>query len=159
MGNKVYKIGFISMLILNILLTLVIWRGPKPPIQAGRNADFKNRISEDLGLSEAQEEKYFASAMVHQQEMSALQQKHRKLVKEYFDFLNLQELSGQEKQEKLDAIAKTESRKVEITFKHFEELKAICNEEQQEAFGSIVKNLQQILLRGGGDNPPPPRDK
>lgn len=33
MGNKVYKIGFISLLVLNILLTLVIWRGPKPPLQ------------------------------------------------------------------------------------------------------------------------------
>jgi uncharacterized protein YdiU (UPF0061 family) len=159
MGNKVYKIGFISLLVLNILLTLVIWRGPKPPFQGGGDADFKNRISEDLGLSEAQEEKYFASAMVHQQEMSALQQKHRKLVKEYFDFLKLSDVDEKEKKEKLEAIAKTESRKAEITFKHFEELKAICNEEQQEAFGSIVKNLQQILLRGGGDNPPPPRDK
>lgn len=159
MGNKVYKIGFISLLVLNILLTLVIWRGPKPPLQGGGDADFKNRISEDLGLSEEQEEKYFASAMVHQQEMSALQQNHRKLVKEYFDFLKLSDVDEKEKKEKLEAIAKTESRKAEITFKHFEELKAICNEEQQEAFENIVKNLQQVLVRGGGNSPPPPRSK
>lgn len=95
--------------------------------------------------------------MVHQQQMSALQQNHRKLVKEYFDFLKLSDIDEQEKNEKLEAIAKTESRKAEITFKHFEELKAICNEEQQEAFENIVKNLQQVLVRGGGNNLPPPR--
>ncbi|WP_339679810.1 hypothetical protein [Cyclobacterium marinum] len=159
MSNKVYKIGFISLLVLNILLTLVIWRGAKPPFEGGGNANFKNRISKNLELTDEQEKIYFASAMVHQQEMSALQQDQRKLVKEYFDFLKLPEVSEQEKQEKLDAIAKTESRKAEITFKHFEELKELCNEEQQEAFGSIIKNLQQILLRGGGNNPPPPKDR
>lgn len=55
MSNKVYKIGFISLLVLNILLTLVIWRGAKPPFEGGGNANFKNRISKNLELTDEQE--------------------------------------------------------------------------------------------------------
>ena len=136
MSNKVYKIGFISLLVLNILLTLVIWRGAKPPFEGGGNANFKNRISKNLELTDEQEKIYFASAMVHQQEMSALQQDQRKLVKEYFDFLKLPEVSEQEKQEKLDAIAKTESMK--NSKRLLEVLLKICSKFYLEEAGIIL---------------------
>jgi len=107
MGNNVYKIGFISLLILNICLAFILWQRPRLPFQqGGGNADLKFRISRDLGLSEVQKEKYFASAKTHQEEMANLDQRQRKLVREYFDYLKMSVVDDSDKEVKINEIAK-----------------------------------------------------
>ncbi|EPR69636.1 hypothetical protein ADICYQ_1421 [Cyclobacterium qasimii M12-11B] len=136
-----------------------MWQRPRFPFQqGGGDPDLKDKISMDLGLSEVQKEKYYASAMSHQMEMAKLEQKQRRLVKEYFDFLKLPVVDEGDKKNKLDEIAATEARKVQTTFNHFEELKNLGDPDQQKKFGDIVEEIQQVLFSDGKKMPPPRRD-
>jgi|TARA_R110002096_G_scaffold5078_9_gene23616 hypothetical protein len=159
MKNKIFKIGFFCLLIINGVLAFVMLNHPRPPMPGPQaKADLMFKISNELNLSESQKESFFTSAENHQKGMAMIERQQKRLVKEYFEYLKMPIVDEEAKAEKLNEIALKEAEKINMTFAHFEELKSLCKDEQKETFNGIISEVQQILLGERRNMPRLPRD-
>ncbi|WP_339926253.1 hypothetical protein [uncultured Cyclobacterium sp.] len=159
MKNKIFKIGFFCLLIINGVLAFVMLNHPRPPFSRPQEKGaLMFKISNELNLSESQKKSFFISAENHQKGMAMIEEQQKELVKEYFEFLKMPVVDEVARAEKLNAVALKEAEKIDMTYAHFEELKNLCKEEQKEAFNEIISEVQQVLLGERGNMPPIPRD-
>jgi len=134
------------MMLLNVTTIIFVWKyypKPKPRpnlVQPLNPGDF---IIRELGFNEKQ-----------RKDFDVLQDEHRQLMNENRDSVRkcreqLYELSpsGDTKQvEKFaEEIGKLEKEKELITFQHFQEIRALCNNRQKEKFDGIIRQVLQIM--------------
>ncbi|MEO9871199.1 hypothetical protein [Ekhidna sp.] len=72
-------------------------------------------------------------------------------MKDYIETLNIHSTASVEQIR--NEILKIESAKLEYTYKHFEELKSILNEQQKSRFGLIIKDITIILIGEEREHP------
>ncbi|TRX49026.1 periplasmic heavy metal sensor [Fulvivirga sp. M361] len=147
MDKKIYTIGFFVLLVVNAFLAFLIIKRPPHPA-APRDA--KDRISQELNLSEEQKTLFFKMARAHGQQMREIRGEQRAVIKEYFSQLSNKPL-GNAKEETLVQILALEEKKLKTTYAHFEELRAICTEDQLARYDEIINEMIYRLL---GQNRP-----
>ncbi len=124
-------------------------------------------IRQTLKLSEEQDKKYVASIEVHHSGMVRLDSEYRVVAEEYFKLLQTKNstaaATGDSLVKKLGAI---QAEKASITYRHLEEIKAMCSAEQAAKFDTIIPEIVRMLLMppnrmppDHGFPPPPPRRK
>lgn len=158
---NIYKIGLIVMVIINgVMIFLFVQRPPFPPpsSKAHKENPLMDKISGELGLTSQQKERYVALAKAHRMNMTEIERGQRKLVRSYFELLKMQDTDQEGMEEMLNEIQQFERAKLTLTFQHFEDLKMLCNEEQQDRFELIMDEVLKVLVSDGKNLPPPPRD-
>lgn len=149
MNSKIYRIGFFILMAVNITLVVFLVVGPKRPPQA---AGIKDAISKELEFTKEQRARYDEMAMTHREKVSDLEKQERTLVKLFFDPLEV-ENSSTEKEKLLLEILALNREKIMTTYTHFEELKAICTDEQLVKFDKVISRIIPALTNS--HEPPP----
>ncbi|MEQ9301576.1 MAG: periplasmic heavy metal sensor [Cyclobacteriaceae bacterium] len=161
-NSKIYKIGFLIMLAVNVTVIgfLVVGR-PLPPGRPGGRGqnDLKAEISDRLGLSSEQRNAYFKLAAKHSEEMRHIERDQKEQAELYLGYLKKESLSEKAMGEILAKLSKLESDKISVTYDHFEELKELCDPSQLAQFDKTIDQVISVLLNKGKNNSPPPRDR
>jgi hypothetical protein len=156
---RFYKLFSIGLLVLNLVLIgcyifpdLMKRKGHMPP------PPLRGAIVHQLHFEKAQAEAFKESAEQHKETIQALEEQRASAVRSYFQGLYKTQ-SDSVQQVLLTKIQDIEKNKIEVTYQHFEDLKAICTEEQLPLFpGALDEVLNHILLgTGPKPGPPPPR--
>ena len=158
-SNKIYKLALVLLILINgALVFLLLQRTPHPRHTPKVRGPLLEIISNKLQLTEDQHASYTEMAVRHRENMKSIEQEQKRLVEIYF-----QSLTSDSQNESNDAltneILKLEQKKLEITYAHFEELKALLDENQKDRFELIVKDILQVLVGDHKKLPPPPRDR
>ena len=155
-SKRVYQIGFLALIAINtILIYLLLTKQDRPPRgQWPQRGSIIEKISARLELTETQESDYRLMAKRHGDQMRSFDQDHKELIKAYFKSFSNSTSSDSIKRE----ILKLESNKLQLNYKHFEELKSMLNEEQKNRFGLIMNDILAVLGNDRSNRPPPPRD-
>ena len=153
--SRIYIFLIILLALLNVALMLFLWKGP--PSKFGRGGPGREQarleffLERELGLSEEQMRQYSQLRKAHFQEVRQEFRKARRLKSTLFDLVG-KENNAMEKQQILEQIAKTQLAIDSLTFIHFENLRNICDEDQQLKFDQVIKKVMRRL-----DRPGPPR--
>lgn len=161
-----YKVGFVVLVIANIIHAFLFFRKPeRPPFrrdaQLGRmerQAGLMEKISNQLDLNEEQQTRYFELAQLHRGAMTELEKKQKGLIASYFDNLKSDQPDSVAVASILSQLQTIEGRKLSLTYSHFEELKAICTDDQKAQFESIMGEVIAVLIGTPEKLPPPTRD-
>ncbi len=159
--NKFYKIAFVLMLLLNIVVLgyLFLSKPKRPSFEDGRPNRPANPIaigfehaSKTMNLDDSQLENFRKLVTKHKGEMKDINERQRDILKPLFkDSNNTDSFS-------LEKLGNLEQEKVQLTLDHFKDIKKILREEQYEGFDSF-KNTVSIRLLSDGKKPPPRRRK
>ncbi|MEL7146808.1 MAG: hypothetical protein AAFO69_10600 [Bacteroidota bacterium] len=144
MNSKIYKIGFFVLLAANIAL-IVFFTSTKPKHARPAQTDLKQEVASELGFSDDQRQAFKNLAKIHHQQMKDLKDKERELIKQYFAQL-YSEQAEIPSSAMMDDIRFFQGEKVKVTYEHFIELKAICNEEQLPKFQQLMDKMTNVLL-------------
>jgi len=156
--NTMFKVGFIIMILLNaVLIFLLIKPHLQHPPQQARGS-FKDKISNTLMLDEQQQDRFEEFAKEHHQTMMKIDKEQKELVRTYFNFLKSEGAQVWNQGELMKQIQQFESKKIEATFQHFQDLKGICSKDQLLLFDDIIDEITGVMLSDKKNNRPPPRD-
>ncbi|KAA3641623.1 MAG: hypothetical protein DWQ02_00200 [Bacteroidetes bacterium] len=157
---QLFKYATIGLLLLNIGVILFFFlTQPKPPgPMPGKpgNHAMDHRVVNLLNLNDEQVAVFRDLARAHSQEMRKINEAQRQALEPYFANLvhTDPEVSADEQ---LENILQLERRKIEVTYQHFEEVKAILEPSQLSHYDRFVDESLKMILGRGGKNPPPPR--
>ena len=156
---KFFKVGFIVLMVLNLVLVAFLVMGKHVnhrPSHPGNNPKvFRQKIVEILELTEDQKTQFNDLANEHHQQMMDVENEQKELVQHYFAGLINSE-NNQDSEKILAELQHIERQKVELTYNHFEQVRAILSEEQTPQFAEFVKfALNRILLEGNKPPHPP----
>lgn len=138
--EKLLWIGIVILGVLNIacLAFMILGKRDRP------NRKFDRLIIESLALDNTQIEKFDQLKRKHHQQILDLDEQLKEPFNKYFSLLK-----GNRDTLKEDSIKSVISgiyeKKVEITYLHFAELKAICSEEQQKNMDKVIPFLMQVI--------------
>ncbi len=137
-----WKYLLLALMILNICLIgfLILKRpgGHHPP-----KHDFMRKAIKVLNLDEEQAAEFKLLAKTHHEQMKIIRDEQKEGVMDYF------ENSSPNDEASLSRIKDAEGRKIETTRQHFEEIKALLNEDQMEQFKKFRKRALRVILTQG----------
>lgn len=138
--EKVLWIGISVLAILNIIcLLFIILRGGERP-----NKRFDKVLIESLQLNESQIERFEQLKYKHRMQIDQLDDRMQMPFQQYFGLL-----TGSRNPVKEDSLknelAELYKQKIEVTYQHFAEIKAMCLPEQQRNMGKIVPFLMRVI--------------
>ena len=146
MNNNKYKIGFFVLLVINIVLVAVFSFRPRIPMRQG---GIKEEISIELGFTEEQRSIFDGLANNHRESIHALDKEEQELVRSFFSQLSSDQ-SNENQEIQIREILQLEREKIMVTYHHFEELKALCNEEQLSKFNRVMERIVPVLTNTSG---------
>lgn len=160
---KLWKWSAILLLILNLgVITMTLMRPPvtiqqqegtahhppHPPHPHMRPDQF---IIEELKLDQNQQKKFQSLKKGHRAAIDSLLKAGKKLREELFDHLKTNPDDDTSYIRIIDQIALNQAEIEKITYDHFQDIRSICNSDQQKVFDAIVSDLAKRLA-----GPPPP---
>lgn len=152
--NRFYKIAFIAMFTLNLLVLSFMFfskpqriplRGNRP----GRAANFQH-AKKTMQLDDKQYEKFKDLAKQHGQKMISINKKQKSLLVPLFN-----QIEGNVDSLRMQKLGALEQEKIKVTLDHFQDIKSILREEQYDGFNSFKKKVSIILLSNGKKRPHP----
>lgn len=141
MNRNIYKIGFFVLLAINMAFVSFIVLKPK---RGFKREDMRERLSKELGLSAEQKSLFMDMAKAHREKIRALDANEAELIKSYFSFVTSPD-STNNKVAILAEIQALKAQKIETTYKHFESLREICNEDQQVQFEQFMDRVVPMI--------------
>lgn len=148
--SNFYKFATWLLLLLNLsLISFFFLTKPRPPHLEG-NANFSKRATDIFEFSQQQDEAFLQLVDGHKQQMKSVHQAHQDVLKSYFNTLSDTSQLNQVALY-LDNIEKLERKKATITYQHFEDVRSILTNEQEEHFDEFVKHALNKII------PVPPR--
>ena len=150
-----YKYTTWGLLLLNIALVAFFFlAAPKPP---KNKASSGQKVADILQLDKQQDESFLKLAQEHNQRMESFGKQQRDLLEPYFHSL-IQQVDPLELENYLNQIQTLEREKVEYTYRHFQDVKAILNPEQHIHFEAFIEHAIGRILIEMKKKPPPPKD-
>ncbi|MBU0473794.1 MAG: hypothetical protein KKF62_06480 [Bacteroidetes bacterium] len=163
-------IVIIILIILNLSTIVMIWIGrpqeSNKEIPYAQPRDIKIMLKKELNFSNEQTEKYLMLRDKHQEVTINLEKEIRNLKKQMFDKVLEDNNSSTISDSLLKLSLEKQSELEKLTFKHFVELKELCNSEQQKKLQLLIhvmfgppkdrmnEGFQPPLPKG--ELPPPP---
>ena len=150
--NKWWAIAFLLLMAFNVATLIAFWmirdkRSGPPPGQGIAVVEF---LSKELGFDSVQKEKLAHLHDVHQMNMRELRKNNREAKNDFFDLLHQPDIADSTLQKAAQASVKYEAETDMLTFRHFQQVRALCNETQKKKFDSVI---QEVLRMNA---PPPP---
>ena len=150
--NKWWAIAFLLLIAFNVATLIAFWlirdkRSGPPP---GAGVDVVEFLSKELGFDSVQKEKLAHLHDVHQMKMRALRKNNRDAKNDFFDLLQQQDITDSALQKAAQESTKYNEETDILTFRHFQQVRALCTEAQKKKFDSVI---QEVLRMNA---PPPP---
>lgn len=153
-----YKYASLSLLLLNVaIIGFFLLTKPAPPPRAG-GENFQDEVIEMLSLNEEQVTSFRAFAQEHKQKMTGINEQQKKLLRPYFESLANPSIEV-DQTDALSQFQQLEREKIEVTYQHFQDLKAILDEAQLTHFERFIRRYVDVILAGGQKRSPPPKDR
>ena len=163
-NNRWFTAVILLLLTANIVTLALLWTNKNkeqhteehlPPPQGGGNEVFEF-LTHELNLDSVQQQAYSKMRDEHRAGAKLLQDSIRKAKDALFALLKQQNTA--------DSVIAVYSRKAadagqaldELTFRHFQKLRAICNAAQQEKFDKIIQDALRMMRPPRRQGPPPP---
>ncbi|MEM0938734.1 MAG: hypothetical protein AAF600_03315 [Bacteroidota bacterium] len=153
MKIQIFKVGFFLLLLLNIVLLVLLFQGRPNP---RRIVNIREKISERLRLDQKQNDQLMDLAFEHREKITVLNKKQRVLIIEFFGEMAKEDESVHLKDKLLDEIRVLHGEKVSVTYNHFKDIQALCNEDQLSAFQEMFGELIPVLSGYDHSQGPPP---
>lgn len=152
---KIYRLVTVLLLILNIgmLVFFLSTKGPRPK-PSNRHLE---HIKELLDLNTEQSADFKSLVLLHKETMGRISENQRILLNEYFAPLKSPE-SKIEKGQLLNKYHAAEKQKLEATYTHFKEVKALLNSEQLLPFNKFMDEALDHVLGNQEIKAHPPKD-
>ena len=144
--TKLLTIAVIGLLIINfgtLGFLLLNGKGHRPP-QEGRQKP-KEIIIEKLHFDEAQQKDYAKLIKWHHGEITRLDDQIRQTKNELYSQLNQGETNVKTKDSLVSLLAGYQKQIEETHFKHFEDIKKLCRQNQMENFNALTEELSKIF--------------
>ena len=158
-----YKWALIAMILLNIgLLTFFVLNKPHTHrhgnnIHPNSRRAFRDVAVNILQLDEQQKPQFIALTKKHNRQMRSIDEQQKEILRLYFSKL-LEKSDTTNPDTLINKVNMLEKEKIEVTYQHFEEVKAILNEYQYSDYKEFVNKALEKLLLETKKNPPPPKD-
>lgn len=154
MSKKAFTTAIISILLVSniILIAFVFLDGNGP---GGRDHDRpRNIIIEKLDLDEDQIKKYDELIHWHREQISMRDQRIFELKNKLYKQLALKD-NHTDVNVLIDSIAQLQKEAEQIHYRHFNDIKLLCREEQLPAYNKLLKEIAGIFSHRQGPPPPP----
>ena len=147
----------VILIIANIAVITMFWlsHNQKPPRPAGTPAEF---LTKELGLNEQQQQQLHQLANKHHMESEKIRGKIKDARDHLFDLLKQTNVTDSSKQQAAASVADNLKQLELLTFEHFQQVRALCNPEQQKKFDQVINQVLQMIggRPAGPPNGPPP---
>jgi len=159
-NNRLLPVLTILLLVVNIITLAMLWMNKKAHDENGQMpppGPVFEFVTKELNLNEHQQEQYKALRQEHQQLQRPLADSIAKAKDAFFELLKHNSMTDSElvayNRKTLDLQGQLEL----VNFKHFQKLRAICNEQQQQKFDAVIQTVLKRLAnqRAGARRPPP----
>ena len=159
-----YKYAALGLLLLNIgVLMFFVWSKPKPP-RSMPASDFRTEVVRLLNLDETQKNSFEQLAQEHGQQLRKIREQQTELLVPYFESI-ASPVPDIDNEDILRQFRQMEQEKIETTYNHLSDIKALLDEGQVTNFKPFMKQfLNRVMMNPGeqnpprrGHHPPPPR--
>lgn len=145
-------VGVLVLLNLGTLGYLTLRRPPHPPHGGPHQVD--RLIVETLRLNPAQQREFENLKREHREQIRRLDAAYAEASEQYFRLLDGPRDPA--RNDSLEAkMGRIQAQKAAVTFRHFSQLKALCDAEQRPRFAALVPELLRFLLPSEKKLPPP----
>ena len=142
--NKTYSVLIISLLVINTLLVGFVVLKPKRPL-GKENKSPKEIIIKKLQFNEAQTSHYTTLVKQHSTAIREKDAKIRDSKKNLYSLLTNDDIAKTKEDSIVTQLGVLQKDIEMLHFKHFQEIKKICNPSQEEAFNKLAKNLATLF--------------
>ena len=157
---KFWKWAVLLLGILNICLLGSIWlkqNGQSPdemrrPPNGEKAADF---LLEQLQFSEQQLNEFEILKKQHRSAVDSLREIEKEIHQLFFDNLKIEKQDTAKVNELAKAIANNQTQIELVTFKHFKQVRNLCNDKQKVKFDEIIHEVLKRMARP----PAPPKQR
>jgi len=150
--NKWTAIAFLVLIALNIITLSTLWimheREAERP--NGKQPALVDFLVKELGLDSAQKKKLIVLQDEHRQQMQAIRRYNRDAKNAFFDLLQQEDLSDTALATAAKEAVRYDAETDMLTFRHFQQIRALCNPEQKVKFESVIRQVLRMMA------PPPP---
>lgn len=150
--NKILIWAVIVLMVANVALLVTIWinhdRQRRP--EKGSPADY---LVKELILNAEQQNKLRELGKQHHEASEKIRGQIKDARHQLFALLQQPGIADSTKKSAADNVAKYLEQLDLLTFDHFQQLRAMCNPEQQKKFDEIIEEVLQMIASG----PPPGR--
>jgi len=162
--NQWTTIAFLLLIALNIisLSTLWIMHERETGRPAGNQPALVDFLVAELGLDSVQKKQLIVLRDEHRQNMQTIRRKNRDAKNAFFDLLQ-EDISDTALAAAAKEAARYDAETDMLTFRHFQQIRALCNAEQKIKFESVIRQVLRMMApplpgRPQGGPPPPGRD-
>ena len=150
--NKWTAIAFLVLIALNIVTLSTFWlmREKEMGRPGGNQPALVDFLVTELGLDSAQKKQLIVLRDEHRQQMQAIRRNNRDAKNAFFDLLQQEDLTDTALAAAAKEAAKYDAETDILTFRHFQKIRALCNEEQKMKFESVIRQVLRMMA------PPPP---
>jgi Spy/CpxP family protein refolding chaperone len=155
--NKILGGAVIGLVIINVLLLTFVWLGKDGRGQRGPGSGGGKFLEEQLGLTADQKQKVRSFRDTHFKLVESLREQSKETRDELHDLIKSPN-SEVKAQALASQLGQIQSQIEFSTFKHFSDIRSICNEQQQQIFDNTILNIlrgQGVPEGPKGDRPPP----
>lgn len=157
--TKLLTITIISLLLLNFAtITFLLLSGPRghkrPNERPEGRPDPKEIIIERLHFDVNQQKEYDKIVQWHKGEIKKLDSNIRQTKNELYSQLNKTKVNVKTKDSLITILNSYQKQVEETHFKHFEDIKKLCHQDQLDNFNELTEDLSRIFAP---NKPPRPR--
>ncbi len=143
-NEQFFKYTTLFLLLINIGLICFFFFSKPNHHHKNRRPNFLNKAFEILELDDQQKNQFEKLAEQHHQEILKIERTQKQKLAEYFEPLKRDTAHNLLLQKQ--NIKALESQKIEVTYKHFLEVKKLLRDDQLDNFELFIDEFVQILL-------------
>lgn len=143
--KRLYKFIILVLVGLNIAVLAFFLRELKHQDKPSSN-EFRSEVAEILKLNDKQFTHFNILADEHKQQMKELEELQAQLLFPYFESL-VDTSQSINKDSLLNQLQKSEIRKIELTYQHFEKIKNNLNKDQVAEFKLFVNKITKKFIK------------
>ena len=113
-------------------------------------------LIESLHFNEQQQKAFDELKFNHRSSINKLDEQYNQLLVSYLTLLKQPAIDTVAKHTLEQQMAAIQVQKTDITIRHFEAVKQLCNEEQKRRFDEMIPELIQVIAAPKNQPPPPP---
>lgn len=160
----------IILVILNVCLMFTIWCNPFSKKHERGQGPF-NYIVKELNMSDQQVRAYEQLRNWHHDSIMVLRRQGRELRNDIFDNLKGTNTDSKKVDSLISLVGENQEKIEAVTYFHFKQVRALCNEEQKRKFDNIINDVIGRMMQEGPapghrdgppgheDGPPPPPER
>ena len=155
-GKQTFLTTLVAILVvMNIGLVAFMWFTQQPDRAQGPPAAARFLLKE-LGFNKNQEQKYIELQQHFEDSLEPVRHHERDVHDRFFEMMHASAPDSAQLAATIDTMAHIRSQIEYLTFSHFRQIRALCNNEQQQKFDKIIlETMRKMGPPSGGRRPGP----